>query len=175
MNIKTLINYFEIFTINHPILKSFSWGNLSDYGREDYIIQYPAIHFVPQPSSLGNTSTDMTFSVLVYDLLNEYVGERINSNQLDSMALTQEILNDFVNEFINQLTDFGFYLNMPIQFTPFVDKFKESVCGVEATITITIEQTACIPPFIQEQFYLLFENGGIFNSENGDQILYQQQ
>jgi hypothetical protein len=64
---------------------------------------------------------------------------------------------------------------MPIQFTPFVDKFKESVCGVEATITITIEQTACIPPFIQEQFYLLFENGGIFTSENGDQILYQQQ
>jgi hypothetical protein len=37
---------------------------------------------------------------------------------------------------------------MPIQFTPFVDKFKESVCGVEATITITMEQTACIPPFI---------------------------
>lgn len=146
MNIKTLIQYFETFTEQHPILRTFSWGNLSDYSREDFITQYPALHVVPLPSTLGNTSTDMTFSILIYDLLNEYVGNPINSNQLDSMGLCQDILNDFVNQFINQLTDYGFYLQTPISFNPFVDRFAESVCGVEATITITMEQTACIPP-----------------------------
>lgn len=148
MNIKTLINYFETFTNNHPILRTFSWGNLSDYSRDTFITEYPAIHIVPQPSTIDTTSTNMSFSVLIYDLLNEYVGNPINSNQLDSMALTQEILNDFINEFINQLTDYGYYLQMPVQFTPFVDRFAESVCGVEAIITITMEQTACIPPYI---------------------------
>jgi len=148
MNIKTLIDYFRNFTEQHPILRTFSWGNLSDYSREDYITQYPALHIVPLPATLGNTSTDMTFSVLIYDLLNEYVGDPINSNQLDSMALCQDILNDFVNEFINQLTDYGYYLQMPITFSPFVDRFAESVCGVEAQIVITMEQTSCIPASI---------------------------
>jgi hypothetical protein len=148
MNIKTLINYFEVFTNNHPILRTFSWGNLSDYSRDTFITEYPALHVVPLPGNVGTTSTDMSFSILIYDLLNEQVGNPLESNQLDSMALTQEILNDFVNEFINQLTDFGYFLNTPVQYTPFVDRFAESVCGIEATITITAEQTACIPPFI---------------------------
>jgi len=150
MNIKNLITYFKSFTDNHPILRTFSWGNLSDYSREDYITQYPAIHFVPQPSTIGNNSQDITFSVLIYDLLNEWVGNPINSNQLDSIALCEEIMGDFVNNFINQLTQYGYFLNMPISYTYFVDRFAESVCGVEAQITITIEQTACIPPLPPE-------------------------
>ena len=148
MTIKNLITYFRQFTTQHPILKTFSWGNLSDYSREDYITEYPAIHFVPQPSTLGNTSQDITFSLLIYDLLNEYVDNPINSNQLDSMALCEEIMGDFYNFFVNQLTDYGYFLNMPVSYTYFTDRFGESVCGVEANITITIDQTACIPPFI---------------------------
>ena len=151
MTIKNLIQYFKVFTDNHPILRTFSWGNLSDYSREDYITEYPAIHFVPQPSSFGNNSQDISFSVLIYDLLNEYVGEPTNSNQLDSMALCEEIMGDFINDFINQLTDYGYFLNMPVSYSYFVDRFKESVCGVEVQITITIEQTACIPPSILPQ------------------------
>jgi len=147
MNIKTLIDYFEVFANNHPILRTFSWGNLSDYSRDTFITQYPAIHIVPLPGSIDKTFTDMSFSVLVYDLLNEDVDTPLQSNQLDSMALTQEILNDFINEFINELTDFGFFLQMPVQYTPFVDRFAESVCGIEANITITAEQTSCIPDF----------------------------
>jgi hypothetical protein len=148
MTIKNLITFFRQFTSNHPILETFSWGNLSDYSREDYITKYPAIHFVPQPSTLGDTSQDITFSVLVYDLLNEYVDNPTNSNQLDSMALCEEIMGDFYNFFVNQLTEYGYYLQTPIPYSYFTDRFAESVCGVEASITITIEQTACIPPFI---------------------------
>ena len=146
MTIKNLITFFRQFTTQHPILKTFSWGNLSDYSREDYITEYPAIHFVPQPSTLGDTSQDITFSVLIYDLLNEYVDNPINSNQLDSMALCEEILGDFYNYFVNQLSQYGYYLQTPIQYSYFTDRFAESVCGVEGQITITIEQTACIPP-----------------------------
>ena len=149
MNIKTIINLFDYFTQQHPILQTFSWGNLADYSRDTYITKYPAFHAVPQPSLVERTYADFNFSILIYDLLNEYIdGDPINSNQLDSLSLCQEILNDFYAFFTNQLTQYGYFLTTSVNYTPFMDRFKEDVCGVEATITIRVEQTACLPTFI---------------------------
>lgn len=175
MTYKDLIKLFYVFAAQHPILKNWSWGNLSDYQREDYKQKYPALHIVPQPSTLDNTYTNFNFTILIFDLLNEWVGDDTKSNQLDSLSLTHEILNDFYAYFINQLTGYGFYLQNPVQFTPFTDRFKESVCGIEAQIVIVSEQTACLPPSILETYYLLFESGDIMNDENNNRIEYEQQ
>jgi hypothetical protein len=149
MTYKTLIDLFAYFTAQHPILQTFSWGNMADYSRDTYITKYPALHVVPQPSTINRTYTEFNFTILIYDLLNEYVdGDPINSNQLDSLSLTHEILNDFYAFFTNQLTQYGYFLNTSVSFSPFTDRFQQDVCGVEATITITSEQTACIPPYI---------------------------
>jgi aryl-phospho-beta-D-glucosidase BglC (GH1 family) len=175
MTYKDLIKIFYVFAAQHPILKQASWGNLSDYQREDYIQKYPALHIVPQPSTIDNTYTNFNFTILIFDLLNEYVGDDTKSNQLDSLSLCHEILNDFYAYFINQLTGFGFFLQNPVQFTPFNDRWKESVVGVEAQITIVSEQTACLPPFIEESYYILFESGLIMNDENNNGLEYEQQ
>jgi len=143
---QNLIGLFYQFAQQHPLLQTRSWGNMSDYSREDYITEYPAIHIVPQPSQIYNDYTSFNFTILIYDLLNEFVGVEGQSNQLSSLSLCHEILNDFYNWFTNQLTDYGYFLQQPVQFTPFVDRFKEDVCGVEATITIQVIQTACLPP-----------------------------
>lgn len=175
MNYKDLIKIFYVFAAQHPMLKNVSWGNLSDYQREDYIQQYPALHIVPQPSTLDNTYNNFNFTILIFDLLNEYVGDEYKSNQLDSLSLTYEILNDFYAYFINQLTGFGFFLQNPVQYTPFNDRFKESVVGMEAQITIVSEQSACLPPFIEETFYLLYQSGNIMNDQSNNRIEYEQQ
>jgi hypothetical protein len=175
MTYKDLIKIFYVFAAQHPILQTYSWGNLSDYSRDTFITKYPAIHWVPQPSLVDNNYTNINFTMLIYDLLDEWVGDDLRSNQLDSLSLCQEILNDFYAFFINQLTGYGFFLQNPVNFTPFSDRFQESVCGVEATITIVAEQSACIPPFILESFYLLFESGNIANTENNESLEYEQQ
>lgn len=175
MTYKDLIKIFYVFAAQHPMIKNWSWGNLSDYQREDYIQKYPALHIVPTPSLIDNTYTNFNFTILFFDLLNEYVGQETNSNQLDSLSLCHEILNDFYAYFINQLTGYGFFLQNPVNFTPFVDRFIESVVGVEATITIVSEQTACLPPHIIETYNLLFESGLIMNDENNNGLEYQQQ
>jgi len=175
MNYKDLIKIFYVFAAQHPMLKNVSWGNLSDYQREDYIQKYPALHIVPQPSTLDNTYNNFNFTILIFDLLNEYVGDEYKSNQLDSLSLTYEILNDFYAYFINQLTGFGFFLQNPVQYTPFNDRFKESVVGMEAQITIVSEQSACLPPFIEETFYLLYQSGNIMNDQSNNRIEYEQQ
>ena len=147
MTYKTLITLFESFAVQHPFLQGhFSWGNLSDYQRNEYIQQYPALHIVPYPSTLADTATYFTFNIVIFDLNNEWADMSANSNQLDSLSLCHEILNDFYNWFINQLTQYGYYLQTPFQFSPISDRWKESVVGVEAQITIISDQTACIPP-----------------------------
>jgi hypothetical protein len=174
MTYKDLVKIFKVFAAQHPMLKGhFSWGNLSDYQRDEYIQKYPAIHFVPQTSSIDNTATYFNWSVLIFDLNNEWKDMSQYSNQLDSMSMCHEILNDFYSYFINQLTNYDFYLQNPISYTPFLDKWKESVVGVEAQITIVSLQTACIPPFIEEAYYILFESGDIAETEGGDLLQYE--
>lgn len=150
MTYKNILDLFYYFRDQHPILSgtTISWGNLSDYSREDYITKYPAIHFVPQPSVLSPTSNDFVWSVLIYDLLNEYVGDDHKSNQIYAISECHEILQDFYAWFANNLTDYGFYIQTPISYNVFVDRFNQSVAGVEANITITAEQLACLPPFV---------------------------
>lgn len=150
MTYKNILDLFYYFRNQHPILSgtTISWGNLSDYSREDYITKYPAIHFVPQPSLLAPTANDFVWSVMIYDLLNEYVGDDTRSNQIYAISQCHEILQDFYAWFANNLTDYGYYILAPIQYSVFVDRFNQSVAGVEAQITIQVEQLACLPPFI---------------------------
>jgi len=149
MTYKDLMTLFQAFATQHPMLKGhFSWGNMSDYQRNEYIQKYPAMHAVPLTSSLQDTATYFTFSILMFDINNEWADMSQNSNQLDSLSMCHEILNDFYNWFINQINDRDFYLETPVAFTPFLDKWKEDVVGVEATITIISQQTACIPPLL---------------------------
>lgn len=171
MTYKNILDLFYTFRNQHPILSgtTMSWGNLSDYSREDYITKYPAIHFVPQPSVMDGTSNTFNWSILVYDLLNEYVGVEAQSNQIYGLSITHEILYDFFSYFSNNLTDYGFYITTPIQYTPFVDRFPESVTGVEAQFGILVEQTACIPPFVEEDF-LLQENLQLLLQQNNYNI-----
>ena len=141
MTYKTLITLFESFAVQHPFLQGhFSWGNLSDYQRNEYIQKYPALHIV------WGKFCSIVPNIVIFDLNNEWADMSANSNQLDSLSLCHEILNDFYNWFINQLTQYGYYLQTPFQFSPFSDRWKESVVGVEAQITIISDQTACIPP-----------------------------
>jgi nitric oxide reductase activation protein len=175
MTYKDFIKIFYVFAAQHPFLKQWSWGDLSDYQREEYITKYPALHIVPQPSVLDKTFTNFNFTILIFDLLDEWVGNDTKSNQLDSLSLTHEILNDFFAYFVNELTDYGFFLETPVNFTPFVDRFQQSVVGVEASITIVSEQSACLPPFIEQTYYILFESGFAMDTENNDNVEYEQQ
>jgi hypothetical protein len=153
MTYKNILDLFYTFRNQHPILSgtTISWGNLSDYSREDYITKYPAIHFIPQPSIMDGTSNTFNWSILIYDVLNEYVGVDDKSNQIYAISECHLLLYDFFQYFSNNLTDFGFYLTTPLNYNVFNDRFMQSVAGVEANFGILVEQTACLPPFIQPQ------------------------
>lgn len=138
-NYRTIIESFEGFVEQHPVLQTFTWGDLSDVGRENDKIKYPILHVIPQPSTLEKTYTDFVFNMIIGDMLNED-----ESNQLDVLKTSHLILQDFAAYYINQLTDNTFELLTPITFSPFLDRLDDVLCGVESTITIRVEASFCL-------------------------------
>ncbi len=86
-NYRTIIESFEAFAENHPLIQTFSYGDLSDVGRDDNKIKYPILHIIPQPSTLEKDYTDFVFNIIIGDLVNED-----ESNQLDSLKISHLIL-----------------------------------------------------------------------------------
>ena len=138
-NYRTIIETFESFANQHPVLQTFTWGDLSDVGRNEEKIKYPLMHIIPTPSTINPTFTDFTFQVLFMDLLDDQ-----ELNQLDILKETHLILQDFSDYFINDLRDSSFALITPITFQPFIDRLPTRVCGVDATITLRVEGSFCL-------------------------------
>ena len=138
-NYRTIIESFESFANNHPVIQSFSWGDLSDAGREDDKILYPLLHIIPQPSTLEKDYTDFVFNLIIGDMVNDD-----ETNQLDVLKTSHLILQDFADNYINQKSNFTFQLLTPLTFSPFLDRLDDVVAGVEATITLRVEGSFCL-------------------------------
>jgi hypothetical protein len=138
-NIKQIIDSFDGFVQQHPILQTFTWGRLSDTGRNNEPLNFPLLHVIPLPSTVDQTYTDFTFNVIIADLLDDQ-----ELNQLDVIEEAYEILQDFITYYINGLSNETFFVNPPITFTPFLDRFTKVMAGVEAQITLRVEGSYCL-------------------------------
>jgi hypothetical protein len=138
-NYRTIIERFETFVENHPIIKTFTWGDLSDVGRDNEKIEYPLMHIIPTPSSIYPDYTEFTFQLLLMGLLDD---EELN--QLDLLKQAHLLLQDFCNDFINDKKDYTYALITPVTFQPFIDRLPTRVCGVDATITLRVEGSFCL-------------------------------
>lgn len=138
-NYRTIIETFDTFAQQHPLLKTFTWGELSDVGRNKEKITFPLLHVIPTPSTIYPDYTDFNFQVLFMDMLDD-----TEDNQLDILKICHLILKDFSDYFINDLKDYSYALVTPIQFQPFLDRLPTRVAGVDASITLRVEGTFCL-------------------------------
>ena len=138
-NIKSIINSFDQFVQQHPILQTFTWGRLSDVGRNNEPLNFPLLHVIPLPSTVNDTYTDFVFNVIIADQLDDE-----DINQLDVVEMSYEILQDFIAYYINKKTENEYFVEPPITFTPFLDRFTKVMAGVEAQITFRVEGSYCL-------------------------------
>jgi len=138
-NFKQIIDSFEAFVQQHPIIKTFTWGRLSDVGRNNEPLNFPILHVIPLPSTINDTYTDFQFNIIIADQLDD---EEIN--QLSVLEESHLLLQDFIQYYINQLQDYSFFIQTPVQFTPFLDRFTKVMAGVEAQITFRVEGSYCL-------------------------------
>jgi len=138
-NYKQLIDRFELFSNDHPIIETFTWGELSDVGRNQEKIKFPLLHVIPTPSTIEDNYTDFNFQILIMDMLDD-----TEDNQLDCLNRCHLILKDFCDELINDRRDNSFFLQTPVNFDPFLDRLPTRVTGVDATVSIRVEGSFCL-------------------------------
>jgi hypothetical protein len=138
-NYRTIIERFETFANQHPLIQSFTWGELSDVGRDKEKITYPLMHVIPTPSTIYPDYSDFNFQVLFMDMLDD-----TEDNQLDIIKECHLLLQDFSSDFINDKRDYSYALITPIQFQPFLDRLPTRVAGVDASITLRVEGSFCL-------------------------------
>jgi len=138
-NFKSIIDSFEAFASQHPLIKTFTFGQMSDTGQNEELLDFPLMHVVPLPSTINDTYTDFNFNIIFASMLDD-----IQSNNIDIVETCHLILQDFIEYYINQLKDYSFFLVTPVNFSPFLDRFSIYVAGVEAQITLRVEGTYCL-------------------------------
>jgi len=138
-NYRSIIEKFEDFASQHPLIETFTWGQLSDVGRDNEKIKFPLLHAIPTPSNIENTYTDFNFQMLFMDMLDD-----TEENQLDILKFQHLILQDFLSYFQDATREYNFSISTPVSFQPFLDRLPTRVCGVDATITFRVEASFCL-------------------------------
>ena len=114
--------------LSHPAVKTFRVGPPSQIEmptNETPEIKYPYVHLVPQGATLDGKSTVFDFDFIVMDLAKDQLGleERTQSAMLE---ITRDIVAKYT---LTTWDEWRFNLQLPVQSTPFVEEFQNSVAG----------------------------------------------
>jgi hypothetical protein len=138
-NFKSIIDSFEDFSNQHPVIETFTFGNLSDTGQDEEPLKYPLMHVIPVTSTLTDQYADFNFQIIFGEMLDD-----VKTNQVNCVEECYMILQDFIEYYTNQLTTSTYHITTPISFTPFLDKLSVYIAGVEASVTFRAEGTYCL-------------------------------
>ena len=140
-----ILDYIETWQQNSPIMNSFGYGNLIDFGRtisgdtQNNTVQYPFIFVVPQGISYDVGTTTYQLSIIFADILNtDYSNEKdcVSDMSLQSKRFISSILNGLNGE--NPYMYENMDIEMPVQAIPFFERFGDHVAGVALNTNIIV-------------------------------------
>ena len=133
MTYKELIDTLEQIIINHWMVETYGYGNISDIMVPDNEepANYPYVFINPVDIDMDRTNFAVNLNMIAMTQVQD--GE---DNELSGQDLCVRILSDIISEFTN--TD-GFPLydvSLPVSITPFKERFQDDVVGATAALTI---------------------------------------
>ena len=140
-----ILDYIETWQQNSPIMNSFGYGNLIDFGRtisgdtQNSTVQYPFVFVVPQGISYDMGTTTYQLSIIFADILNtDYSNEKdcVSDMSLQSKRFISSILRGLNGE--NPYMYENMDIEMPVQAIPFFERFGDHVAGVALNTNIVI-------------------------------------
>jgi hypothetical protein len=136
-----VLDYLQDFQVQSPILNTFSYGNLVDFGQihiSGGTVDYPFMFAVPQSIQYDDNITTYNMTLIFADILNWDL-----SNEKDcvsDMSLQARRFLSYVKRGINTfpvLYD-NFDINLPVQAIPFFERFGDHVAGVAMEVPIMV-------------------------------------
>lgn len=142
-----ILDLCEDFQIQSPILKSFGYGNLVDFGKttSGSTTMYPFMFMVPQAVSYDENTTTYQFSILFADILNTNLDNE--KDVVSDMSLESRRFLSFIKRGMNANPDLYNFMDitLPAQAIPFQERFNDHTAGIalQASIIIFEDINAC--------------------------------
>ena len=140
-----ILDYIESWQQSSPIMNSFGYGNLIDFGRtisgdtQNNVVRYPFVFVVPQGISYDVGTTTYQLSIIFADILNtDYSNEKdcVSDMSLQSKRFISSILRGLNGE--NPYMYNNMDIEMPVQAIPFFERFSDHVAGVALNTNIVV-------------------------------------
>lgn len=143
-----ILDLCEEFQKQSPILNSFGYGNLVDFGKntDNTTTQYPFMFMVPQSITYDENTTTYGFSILFADILNTDVSNE--KDVVSDMSLEARRFLSYIKRGMNADPDLYNYMDVQLsaQAIPFQERFNDHTGGValQANIIVFEDINACV-------------------------------
>jgi len=172
---KNIITLFQKYVENSPVLNTFGWGNLVDFGKNTSgtTVDYPYMFVTPTSVTYDENTTTYSLAIMFSDILDTTVYNDVDI--ISQMSLEARRFVSFIKRGIQQNPNL--YQVMDIQMgvngLPFVERMSDHVGGIQinANIIVFEDINACD---YYENFFLLFEDLDIWTTEDGDSLEYSR-
>lgn len=135
-----LMDYLQMFQEQSPIMNTFGYGNLVDFGKNisGSTVQYPFLFVVPQAIEYQDNMTVYNCTMIFADILNWDL-----SNELDcvsDMSLQARRFLSYVKLGLHTFPELydNIDINMPVQALPFFERFGDHVAGVAMEVPLIV-------------------------------------
>jgi hypothetical protein len=135
-----VLDVLESFVTQSPIMKTYGYGNLVDFGKNvsGTTVQYPFMFVVPQAIQYDENTTTYSLSILFADILHADL-----SNEKDcvsDMSLEARRLLSYIKRGQNTapLIYNTFDLDLPASAVPFMERMADHVAGVALQVNLVV-------------------------------------
>lgn len=138
-----VLDYLQYFQEQSPMLNTFGYGNLVDFGKNvsGSSVNYPFLFVVPQAIEYQENMTVYSVTMIFADILNWDL-----SNEKDCVSDMSWEAKRFLSYLkFGQNTSPTLYdnidVNMPVQAIPFFERFGDHVAGVAMEVPLIVYDT----------------------------------
>ena len=149
MTYQEIVNRFKEIANQHYMLKDFGYGQLSDIKvhAQEGEADYPYLFLNYNTHNRSGVSMNYNFNMIVMDVATDE--DDVHSNFLAIQSKCQQYIDDVIAELYYGYNDKPEVNYSNVTYTPFKERFQDSVAGMTATITIQVPTpiNQCIAPF----------------------------
>ena len=138
-----VLDYLQYFQEQSPMLNTFGYGNLVDFGKNisGSSVNYPFLFVVPQSIEYQENMTVYSLTMIFADILNWDL-----SNEKDcvsDMSLEARRFLSYVKRGMNTLPEIydNIDINLPASALPFFERFGDHVAGVALEVPLIVYDT----------------------------------
>lgn len=138
-----VLDYLEYFQQQSPMLNTFGYGNLVDFGKNisGSSVNYPFLFVVPQSIEYQENMTVYSLTMIFADILNWDL-----SNEKDcvsDMSLEARRFLSYIKRGMNTLPEIydNIDINLPATALPFFERFGDHVAGVALEVPLIVYDT----------------------------------